>query len=163
MVLTDDVLSPDHAIGEFICKICMQLSDHPVYTHCTHVFCESCLDEWFQHKRSCPSCNASLSHDQVGPLQTANPLAWRLLGRVQLRCPLHAQSCTWKGDYSEVCPSQLQSADARSASAPLILSISASLSACLSISQPHPLVHFAAAAAIYQITDQLISLLRCTD
>jgi len=102
MVLTDDVLSPDHAIGEFICKICMQLSDHPVYTHCTHVFCESCLDEWFQHKRSCPSCNASLSHDQVAPLQTANPLAWRLLGRVQLRCPLHAQSCTWKGDYSEV-------------------------------------------------------------
>ena len=38
----------------------------------------------------------------MAPLQT-QPLAWRLLGRVQVRCPLHdSTSCGWRGDLSEV-------------------------------------------------------------
>ena len=40
--------------------------------------------------------------DAVSTLKSASPLAWRLLGRVRVRCPLHASGCSWRGDLSEV-------------------------------------------------------------
>ena len=40
--------------------------------------------------------------ERVSSLKATVPLAWRLLGRVQCRCPLHDGGCAWKGDYSEV-------------------------------------------------------------
>jgi len=101
-ILCDDVLSDEKSIAEFVCKICCQLSENPVVTSCSHVFCSSCLDEWFQRKRTCPCCNATLQSGQVSDLKTGNPLAWRILGRVQMRCPLHVQGCKWVGDYGEV-------------------------------------------------------------
>ena len=61
----------------------------------------------------CPTCkthalgthatSAGASIAQLGQLlREANPLANRILGRVQVRCPLHDQGCTWRGDLSEV-------------------------------------------------------------
>merc|ERR1719498_2173127 len=50
----------------------------------------------------CPTCNAPLPPDAVSTLKSASPLAWRLLGRVRVRCPLHASGCSWRGDLSEV-------------------------------------------------------------
>jgi DnaJ family protein C protein 7 len=38
----------------------------------------------------------------VVPLKQGSPLAWRVLGRVPSRCPLFAQGCAWRGDYSNV-------------------------------------------------------------
>jgi hypothetical protein len=93
------------------------LVETPVCTECQHVFCEPCLGEWFKRKQSCPKCNASLERavrgGQVRPLQQASPLAFRILLRVRVRCPLAARgvACAWRGDYSEV-QSHLTSADA---------------------------------------------------
>jgi len=53
-------------------------------------------------RASCPACQAPLNGDTVAPLKTAVPLAWRVLGRVRVKCPLHATGCAWRGDYSEV-------------------------------------------------------------
>jgi DnaJ homolog subfamily C member 7 len=75
-----------------------------------HVFCSACLDEWLVAASSarCPTCNADLgARESHAPLRVANPLAWRVLSRVQCRCPLSvgvnsANACPWVGDYSEV-------------------------------------------------------------
>ena len=118
-----DVLTDESIVCEFTCKICCNLVEygHAVHTHCSHVFCESCLADWVARSSDpevlaeaamngepargprCPTCNAGLAGEgKVAPLQT-QPLAWRLLGRVQVRCPLHdSTSCGWRGDLSEV-------------------------------------------------------------
>lgn len=70
----------------------------------------ACLDEWLVAATTarCPTCNAGLgARESHAPLRVANPLAWRVLSRVQCRCPLSvgvnsANACPWVGDYSEV-------------------------------------------------------------
>lgn len=104
---TDNVISDDSHVGEFICKICSELIEYTTcaYTVCTHVFCAHCLDQWFsQGRRKCPACQRGLKSNEVWNLREANPLAFRLLGRVRVRCPLNAteRGCDWTGDYSEV-------------------------------------------------------------
>jgi len=55
------------------------------------------------NKPSCPTCSTSLDpRHGAGELKLAAPLAWRVLGRLRVRCPLHHQGCTWKGEYSEL-------------------------------------------------------------
>eukprot|EP01006_Ploeotia_vitrea_P051941 TRINITY_DN67620_c1_g11_i1.p1 TRINITY_DN67620_c1_g11~~TRINITY_DN67620_c1_g11_i1.p1 ORF type:complete len:574 (-),score=54.36 TRINITY_DN67620_c1_g11_i1:200-1921(-) len=95
------VLTSEELISEFLCKICMQLVDYPVYTRCTHVFCKNCLQQWVEQKSTCPTCNATLNYRDVGELKAACPLAWRILNKVQCKCPLE-NGCEWKGDYSEL-------------------------------------------------------------
>mmetsp|Transcript_5502 Transcript_5502/g.8662 ORF Transcript_5502/g.8662 Transcript_5502/m.8662 type:complete len:586 (-) Transcript_5502:111-1868(-) len=88
---------------EFECGICLNLVEYPVYTKCSHVFCKGCLSEWLVQKADCPQCKAPLtSNDDVRPLREQAPLAWRILSRVRVRCPLHAQQCEWKGDYGDL-------------------------------------------------------------
>jgi len=100
----EGVISDEGHTSEFICAICQQLVEVPtVAVVCSHVFCSTCLAEWFKRKESCPKCNASLR--QVGsslPLRQSNPLAYRILLRVKVKCPLSAQGCAWSGDYSEL-------------------------------------------------------------
>lgn len=120
-----DVLTESDLLEEFQCKICHNLVEYNQcsYTSCSHIFCESCLADWLDHKSNdvdaaaeellngtsppalrCPTCNTPLTcvETQITSLKSAVPLAWRLLGRVKCRCPLHASGCAWKGDFSEV-------------------------------------------------------------
>ena len=120
-----DVLTDSDLVEEFQCKICHNLVDYNQcsYTSCSHIFCVSCLNDWVEHKNNdvdaaaeaalngtnppapkCPTCNTALTslETQVSTLKTAVPLAWRLLGRVKCRCPLHTSGCSWTGDFSEV-------------------------------------------------------------
>ena len=94
------VVTNDTLVSEFICKICFQLVEHPSYTQCTHVFCASCFNDWYMQTPRCPTCNKDLGMREVGELKHANPLAWRLLSRVQCKCPV--ENCGWQGDYSEL-------------------------------------------------------------
>mmetsp|Transcript_75372 Transcript_75372/g.214349 ORF Transcript_75372/g.214349 Transcript_75372/m.214349 type:complete len:605 (-) Transcript_75372:409-2223(-) len=100
----DNVLpGQDAHTSEFTCSICMQLVEYPVYTKCVHVFCASCLQEWFKRSQSCPCCKTDLSPpNSCTDLKVGSPLAHRILLRVKVRCPLHTQGCQWQGDYSEV-------------------------------------------------------------
>jgi hypothetical protein len=43
-----DVLTESGLVEEFQCKICHNLVEytHCSYTSCSHIFCESCLDDW---------------------------------------------------------------------------------------------------------------------
>jgi len=107
-------------VQEFVCAVCGDLAQVPVQTACSHVFCGGCLEAWrgaqVREGRSpaqvpCPKCNAPLGSGGARPLRECNPLAARLLGRVPCRCPLHAQGCTWRGDYDQL-QSHLVAADA---------------------------------------------------
>ena len=43
--------------AEFTCAVCCNLVDAPLLTRCHHVFCLSCLQDWFNTKPSCPTCS----------------------------------------------------------------------------------------------------------
>lgn len=42
------------------CSICYETMCRPVKLACSHMFCEECVTEWFDHERSCPLCRASV-------------------------------------------------------------------------------------------------------
>ena len=101
-------LSDENHWAEFTCSICQNLVDHgtSTVTKCNHVFCRSCLEEWFRRKRSCPVCNEDLTgpaDKNIQSLKSGCPLGWRVLARVSVRCPLsESTSCAWTGMYSEL-------------------------------------------------------------
>ena len=104
------VLSDENHAKHFICGVCQCLcEDQASVTPCTHVFCRGCLEEWLERSiahtpgHKCPACNTAIDPAiGVRPLRQANPLAWRVLSSVQVRCPLHEQGCTWTGDYGSL-------------------------------------------------------------
>jgi len=110
---TDNLRTSDSLISEFICPICVSLVEEPLVTLCSHVFCKNCWQEWAHQttSTSCPKCNSTAAtRSQPQPLQQANPLAWRILSRVEINCPLGDKGCSWKGEYSELS-SHLTSSD----------------------------------------------------
>mmetsp|Transcript_3798 Transcript_3798/g.9846 ORF Transcript_3798/g.9846 Transcript_3798/m.9846 type:complete len:591 (-) Transcript_3798:217-1989(-) len=105
--------SDENHYQEFICVICTQLVESPVLTECQHVFCSGCCDQWIgagarnqEQNHKCPTCSAKLQASPQ-PLSSASPLAWRVLGRIRVRCPL--ARCSWRGEYSEVSSHLLNS------------------------------------------------------
>ena len=91
----------DGHAAEFTCAVCCSLVDAPLLTTCSHVFCMSCLQDWMNHKPSCPTCSQELDpRHGAGELKLASPIAWRVLGRLRVRCSL--PGCKWVGEYSEV-------------------------------------------------------------
>eukprot|EP00037_Helgoeca_nana_P003067 m.37854 g.37854 ORF g.37854 m.37854 type:complete len:625 (-) comp13232_c0_seq2:147-2021(-) len=124
------VLSGTEHVSEFICPICVQLIDYESATilQCSHVFCGACVSEWFDgpsNSRLCPVCKANVFGEQHSsaaisgrslgaPLRTANPLAFRIMNQIRVKCPLNEQGCRWEGDYSEV-NSHLTSSSAHTA------------------------------------------------
>jgi len=104
--------------AEFTCAICFNLVDAPLLTRCQHVFCLSCLQDWMNAKPTCPTCSTELDpRHGAGELKLASPLAYRVLGRLRVRCPLHKQGCQWVGDYSELT-AHMTSSEAHQAAAP---------------------------------------------
>ena len=91
----------DGHVAEFICAVCCALVDAPLLTRCNHIFCMACLQKWIDEKPSCPTCSMELDpRHGAGELKLASPLAWRVLGRLRVSCPL--DNCGWQGDYSEL-------------------------------------------------------------
>lgn len=62
---TSNIVGAGSVVDEFVCAVCCQLAEEPLYTACSHVFCKSCLTEWLTHKSVCPKCNFALQYNQV--------------------------------------------------------------------------------------------------
>ena len=108
--------SPESHVAEFTCVICCSLVDLTAsVTACSHAFCSSCLSLWLRKARRCPTCNLDLQdgvnagRDLVEPLSSAQPLAYRVLRRVKVRCPWG--SCEWSGDYGDLQAHMVTSKD----------------------------------------------------
>jgi hypothetical protein len=77
----------DAHAAEYTCAVCFQLVDAPLLTACQHVFCQHCLEDWFENKPCCPTCTTELDpRHGAGELRLASPLAWRVLGRLRVQC-----------------------------------------------------------------------------
>jgi len=101
MGFSGEIVSSKSHFEEFVCAVCSELVDLEanVVTTCHHIFCSACMDEWLARRKSCPVCQNDLSLKSTGvlpPLRHASPLAFRVLSRVEVRCPLQ---CGWEGDY----------------------------------------------------------------
>jgi DnaJ family protein C protein 7 len=106
------VLSDERHHGSFLCVICTNLAglDALVTTSCSHVFCRLCLETWMERQQQgrssccCPTCNAVISPGPGGAqaLQTAQPVAYRVLSRIQVACPLKHVHCSWRGEYGDL-------------------------------------------------------------
>jgi tetratricopeptide (TPR) repeat protein len=125
---TQWICSDERHYGAFECSICQTLPEPAdclvTTTPCSHVFCRSCLSQWItNHSTTCPTCNHDLLYSssvnknkagrgsmQIGdsavmvlPLQLVQPLAYRLLSNVLVKCPLSKHvGCTWRGDYADL-------------------------------------------------------------
>jgi len=42
------------------CTICQEKMSSPIVLHCSHIFCEDCVSEWFERERTCPLCRANV-------------------------------------------------------------------------------------------------------
>eukprot|EP00039_Didymoeca_costata_P005326 m.80545 g.80545 ORF g.80545 m.80545 type:complete len:586 (+) comp12766_c0_seq2:218-1975(+) len=111
------VVSTEDGVQELMCAICLALPEGPVVTPCHHVFCAGCLDEWLNGvstgaNDSCPACKTQIqtAHGGVSDLRVANPLAWRVLARIKVRCPLNHLGCSAVLEFSEL-QSHLKSSD----------------------------------------------------
>ena len=127
------ILSDERHYGAFVCAICQQLCglDALVTTKCSHVFCKLCLETWLSRpsvSQRCPTCNTTVdftgvSHSSpttsmatsmstimvagrtihASPLKQNQPVAYRVLSRIQVSCPLKRKhGCRWEGDYGDL-------------------------------------------------------------
>jgi DnaJ family protein C protein 7 len=117
------VTSDEKHYGEFICVVCLNVAalDAVVATRCSHAFCIDCLQSWVSQRggppHRCPACSADLvEHDPTKrscsmnvngariaaqPMSEGQPLAYRVFGRIQIRCPHRKKHhCSWEGDYN---------------------------------------------------------------
>lgn len=124
------IKSSSRHYAPFLCAICTNLPDpeKAVVTGCCHCYCSICVEEWLFRSSNCPVCNQDLSFTSnsnlkkatsnyddnatmmvgnnlffVKKLKDAQPLAYRLLRRIKVSCPLREKhGCLWVGDYGDL-------------------------------------------------------------
>lgn len=101
-----NVFSSDRHTSEFICALCGQLAslDSYITKGCSHVFCKECCHSIDTFLTKCPRCKERIQG--MGDLQSldvANPLAYRILGKVRIACPYRHgdDECDWVGNYAD--------------------------------------------------------------
>ena len=100
------VLSDERHYGPFLCPICTNLAGLDALvtsSTCSHVFCQICLETWLKRSDKCPLCSQE-QRTPPQPLQSSQPVAFRVLSRIHVKCPLqqHHVRCSWKGDYGDL-------------------------------------------------------------
>jgi Ring finger domain len=61
--------SSSNASAERTCMICRQVRRDPACPPCGHVFCWMCLQQWLEHRPSCPYCRTSCRPQDVMALR----------------------------------------------------------------------------------------------
>lgn len=98
---------------QLICVLCEQLTslDSLVIQQCNHVICEECARAAENPLKQCPGCSRDVGTLQC--LRTAQPLAFSILEKVLVACPLRHENncnCEWAGDYG-LLPQHLKTVD----------------------------------------------------
>lgn len=72
-------------VGSPVCSICYESMKQPVKLACSHMFCEECVTEWFDHERSCPLCRASVESSGLTDAANVKPHFFLTVGLVSCR------------------------------------------------------------------------------
>ena len=75
-------------VQEYECSICKCISYPPYTTDCSHIFCQDCINNWFENNNSCPNCL------KLNPRIEKNAFVERILNYRKVRCP---NRCGYKG------------------------------------------------------------------
>ena len=94
---------------DLTCSICTSIAWEPVQTECDHIFCKQCLNDWMRATNSedgeqakCPLDRKLIDKTKVHPLKEINPLGWKMIGRIEVKCPRYESlGCDWIGEYSD--------------------------------------------------------------
>ncbi|KAK6507060.1 E3 ubiquitin ligase [Arthrobotrys musiformis] len=68
------------------CVVCQDLLFEPYSLGCGHVFCYSCLRDWFRQKKTCPECRARVKH-QPAPAYLIRDMIDTFVQRAILQSP----------------------------------------------------------------------------
>ncbi|KAK6361937.1 E3 ubiquitin ligase [Orbilia blumenaviensis] len=68
------------------CVVCQDLLFEPYSLGCGHVFCYSCLKDWFKQKKTCPECRARVKH-QPAPAYLIRGMMDTFVGRAKKLSP----------------------------------------------------------------------------
>ncbi|KAF3915927.1 hypothetical protein AA313_de0205381 [Arthrobotrys entomopaga] len=68
------------------CVVCQDLLFEPYSLGCGHVFCYSCLKDWFRQKKTCPECRARVKH-QPAPAYLIRSMIDTFVVRAELQSP----------------------------------------------------------------------------
>lgn len=68
------------------CVVCQDLLFEPYSLGCGHVFCYSCLRDWFRQKKTCPECRARVKH-QPAPAYLIRDMIDTFVQRALLQSP----------------------------------------------------------------------------
>ncbi|EWC46155.1 hypothetical protein DRE_04533 [Drechslerella stenobrocha 248] len=68
------------------CVVCQDLLFEPYSLGCGHVFCYSCLKDWFRQKRTCPECRARVK-TQPAPAYLIRNMIDIFVTRTELQSP----------------------------------------------------------------------------
>ena len=64
----DDSLEDQPVVNDDLsCPICCCTLESPFVTPCGHTYCYSCITQHLATRRSCPSCSAFLTNEQIYP------------------------------------------------------------------------------------------------
>lgn len=83
-------LFEENISDEFICAICTGVLDNPQTTHCDHLFCDRCINDWL---RLHPTCPIDRLHLRPCMLRPAPRAIRNLLSRLKLRCLFYEDGC----------------------------------------------------------------------
>jgi hypothetical protein len=93
------IISPCGVPDELSCAICCCTILEPVQTQTNRLFCKPCIVQALAATPTCPTTRRPLNANQVQALETANPVVYRIWGRIKVRCA--NTGCSWTGDASD--------------------------------------------------------------
>jgi len=81
-----------------VCKICTLVLDSPIrLSSCDHYFCQSCIQDWFRTKSTCPTCRRPQTNTDPAQLAVETHALRNILGEEERFCSNKPQGCMWIG------------------------------------------------------------------
>ncbi|KAH9413319.1 E3 ubiquitin-protein ligase NRDP1-like [Dermatophagoides pteronyssinus] len=75
---------------ELICSICTGVLEDPLTTHCDHLFCNDCINDWLRDHHTCPIDRCPLRSCM---LKRAPRAIRNLINRLKIYCPYRMDGC----------------------------------------------------------------------
>ena len=89
--------SNQEGIESYICNICHKIPSPETALeeeNCSHLFCETCMNNWIKNNNTCPFCKSAISTKLIKDKKTL--IYYKLINLI-IKC--QEENCNWKGPY----------------------------------------------------------------